>query len=660
MSDAKIRLTAVDDTARGIASAKARLGGLARDAEAMGASFARIGAGIASALAVTGIGALVKNSAEALDRLNDLADATGGSIENLSALENTARRTGASFEVMQSALLKLNRALVDAKPGTDQEKVFQALGLSIAELRRQDPALMFASVANAMQRFADDGEKARAAQVLFGRSLADIAPLLKDVAERGLSAATVSAEAAEQADRFSKSLADLRTNVEDVARSIAADMLPAVNAVLDAFKDVGGGGSVVSGFGSAVRTVVEALSVLAANVAFVFKGVGREIGAVFAQIGALARLDVDGFHAISRAVKEDGERARRELDAFERRMLAHPVFTIVGEDFSNRGRGRNANFSPRPSLRLPGPPAKAERERDRKPSDSEALPQILRDALKMIEESDAQKIAEVRLQLQELLDIKSQGGQVPDEVFGRITERLVELDPAARRARDEIKRLQDLLAQTPSGKLAAVTEEVQFLNAQFAAGRIGDVNAWADAVRNATGRLGGVTEPLQEVSEFAKEASRNIQDALGDSLLQVMEGNTRNIGQLWVDMLKRMVAQALAADLAKKLFGGGVGAGGNTWGDGWIGQAIKWVGSNWGGTRAGGGDVLPGRAYLVGERGPEIVVPRASGTVLPAGAGVSGASYTINVLGDASASTLKLIRAAMAQQEARALVRGRY
>jgi len=45
--------------------------------------------------------------------------------------------------------------------------------------------------------------------------------------------------------------------------------------------------------------------------------------------------------------------------------------------------------------------------------------------------------------------------------------------------------------------------------------------------------------------------------------------------------------------------------------------------------RAKGGPVMAGSAYVVGERGPEVFVPGASGTIIPNGAG--GSSITVNV-----------------------------
>jgi lambda family phage tail tape measure protein len=65
-------------------------------------------------------------------------------------------------------------------------------------------------------------------------------------------------------------------------------------------------------------------------------------------------------------------------------------------------------------------------------------------------------------------------------------------------------------------------------------------------------------------------------------------------------------------------------------GVGWFAQAFSWLGSLvGGGMAADGADVLPGRSYIVGERGPETFVPRAAGTIVPNGAAQS--SVTVNV-----------------------------
>lgn len=56
------------------------------------------------------------------------------------------------------------------------------------------------------------------------------------------------------------------------------------------------------------------------------------------------------------------------------------------------------------------------------------------------------------------------------------------------------------------------------------------------------------------------------------------------------------------------------------------------IGSVFGGFRAAGGPVSAGKAYMVGERGPEMIVPKSAGTVIPNRSlgGSGGASITIN------------------------------
>jgi len=93
-------------------------------------------------------------------------------------------------------------------------------------------------------------------------------------------------------------------------------------------------------------------------------------------------------------------------------------------------------------------------------------------------------------------------------------------------------------------------------------------------------------------------------------------------GSLGFDDLKRVAFNALneiAAHALKSgisnLFGGGGGAGSGAGGGlgSLIGQSLGALFGLPG--RATGGPVSPGRAFLVGERGPEVFVPTASGRI---------------------------------------------
>jgi len=107
------------------------------------------------------------------------------------------------------------------------------------------------------------------------------------------------------------------------------------------------------------------------------------------------------------------------------------------------------------------------------------------------------------------------------------------------------------------------------------------------------------------------------------------------------------IAQASVRSGLASLFGGGQGGGLVNLGTAVIG-ALTGVPA-----RATGGPVSPGRAYLVGERGPELFVPTASGSVIAGGAGVREVRVSIAVNAPAASAPGALERSS--RQVARAV-----
>ena len=112
------------------------------------------------------------------------------------------------------------------------------------------------------------------------------------------------------------------------------------------------------------------------------------------------------------------------------------------------------------------------------------------------------------------------------------------------------------------------------------------------------------------------EIATGTQDILQTYLFDAMQGQFDNLGDMFKKMLDRMVAQALASKLTESLFGMG-----GTTGGGWVGAAGSFLKGLF---REGGGDVNAGQAYVVGEKRPELFVPRVSGTIVPSTAGLGG------------------------------------
>lgn len=151
---------------------------------------------------------------------------------------------------------------------------------------------------------------------------------------------------------------------------------------------------------------------------------------------------------------------------------------------------------------------------------------------------------------------------------------------------------------------------------------------YARAVEKAQKELDAATN---QWTIFKEQAARNTQDIIADTLVNGFEDGTKGILKAFGEMIKQLVAQAVAADIAGKLFG--TAAGGQ--GDGWIGTALSFLGGFFGGGRAAGGDVSAGVMYRVNEIEDEYFRPNASGKIIPLSkmgpAGTQTNNFSINI-----------------------------
>ncbi len=152
-----------------------------------------------------------------------------------------------------------------------------------------------------------------------------------------------------------------------------------------------------------------------------------------------------------------------------------------------------------------------------------------------------------------------------------------------------------------------------------------DTGAFRRDIAALRAELGG---PL--VAE-ADQAGRAIERALSRAIVS---------GKTGFEDLKRL-ALSVMADIARAAISNGIGAamGGGSGGSGSgnllsLGTSIAMALFGAPG-RATGGPVSAGRAYRVGERGPELFVPTASGRVEAAGGVTRNIAITVNVRGEA-------------------------
>ena len=149
----------------------------------------------------------------------------------------------------------------------------------------------------------------------------------------------------------------------------------------------------------------------------------------------------------------------------------------------------------------------------------------------------------------------------------------------------------------------------------------------------------------------ADRAGRAIERALSRAIVS---------GKMGFEDLKRL-ALSVMADIARAAIANGIGAAGGGSGGGLLSLGTSIATALFGAPgRATGGPVSAGRAYRVGERGPELFVPTASGRIEAAGGAVRNIAITVTVRGEAGGEPQRLAQTGrqLARAVRRAVVAG--
>ncbi|MCZ2292180.1 MAG: hypothetical protein LC125_09575 [Burkholderiales bacterium] len=599
---------------------------------------ATVGPALAASLSVAGIAAFVKETAAGIDALNDLSDATGASVENLSALEDAAARTGTQMDTVGAALIKLNQQLANTDPKSGASQALTAIGLSAEELRRLDPAEALLQVAQALQGYADDGNKARLVQELFGKSVKEVAPLLKDLAESGKLNATVTKEQAEEVDRFNKNLAQLGKTATDVARDISGPLITAINNLLERTRK--------EGFLTALFTPTETGRAIQQA-----EDLSRAITVVTDRLlraDALSKnLDLPG--TVRNKWAADAANLRAQLEDLQRRALnvTQGLKGAPPDEYGNEG--RREVF--RPSV-----PTRPTSTTAPKPAAPVARPETYDDAVtrsltSLIAQTDTVKLAELNAQLAKLDELAAAGldQKIVDDLRSILTP--IDRGDVGPPISAELEKINALLAQTDSAQLAEAQRTLMLLNDELSKVDAGSARfvQLQEAILAAQDRLtelaGTFPELKKQTDDIGKDIGLTFSSAFEDAVVS---------GKKFSDILKGIGDDLLRLLVRRNITEPIVGAiGGVNWGSllaGFLGSAK--------GNAFGPGGVIPfaaggivnsptlfgfagGKTGVMGEAGPEAILPLKRGRdgklgVQSAGMGGVVINQTINVAAGAS------------------------
>jgi hypothetical protein len=599
VSEAKLVITAEDRASAVLSDVRGNVADLA-------ARFTKVIAPIAGASLAA---AQFFNTISRLDDLNDAADALGVAASELSAFRASAQAGGVSAEAFDAALTKLNVKITESgDASTGAAELFRRLGISTrdAQGNARDAGAVLGDVAERFKGFRDGPEKAALAVELFGRAGAKLIPVLNEGRDGltkfgGASEQTIkdAVRLQSQIDELAAAWDLLKLKAGGAAAAIALDVLN-IRGTLD----------------SQLQTTEQQINDTVAALESARPGSRVERNLT-------KSLDV----AIAKA-----EQLRKQIAALETKD-ARPAPPKVPER-STRDLLPKAGEISDSARALGAFVEQLERQRA-------SLEQISRveQVLQFLRANPGVDTAQVR----ELLFSQARlNDEREREVeIGRAVLEINRQELAAQKALDD--QLADFTGRTEVARKQALAAR---LEARLAAGEIFN----ADELDRAVKGIAGIREEVERVKDSAEQFGLVFASSIGQFIESGGAGGVRGFFDSVSQDLLKLVTQLLVvkplAEAVKNALSGGAGGGG-----GWIQAAGSFFGGLFGGARADGGPVSAGRAYLVGERGPEMFVPRGAGQIVPNG-GMAGAMTVTNnftISGPVSRETETQIAAAAAR-----------
>ena len=595
----QVVITAKDETSTGVNGAIANIG---RIGGAYTGLVSPITGAVAAITAATAkLAADFKGAIDTGDQLNKLSQKTGIAVEKLSELAYAGDLADVNLESLATGIKKLSVNMAEAATNTNSKaaEAFKALGVAVEDstgnLRSSDEVM--ADLADRFASMKDGAGKTALAVALFGKAGADLIPLLNqggqglaDMADEAKKLGLVmTGETAKAAEEFNDNMRKLTLSSSALGRSIAADLLPEMARFLG--------------------LVVEAKN----------EGAGLFSSLAIAIRSPDANAPLDDLREraatlqgrISDATAPGGFNIKTRVSA-DRAELA-----ILQKQIAERLKEAN-NFGP-PSL----PAVKAEaplmKDGDSEASKAEKRKRLARpfdpegDFLAKLDQAqfDAGKKAAIE---------SERAAQKETEATERLRQNYINLADPLQKYRVQLDEINKLRAD---GKLSAA----QALEAEW------QVNeAMDETAKKMMGIKDVGTDTFAELTAAVKGWGNQFTDTLAD---MVMTGKA-NFGDLANSIVRDLVRIQIQKNITTPLVNAGTGildkifSGGSSGAD-----SFDWMPS-YGGERAGGGNVDPSKFYLVGENGPELFSPGASGSIIPNNAIGGGSSLVVNIIEDAS------------------------
>jgi hypothetical protein len=327
MADAIERLykVTVDGTAavRELQKIAASTGAVDTKLQAFGDSIKKVGQQVAGAFAAKAFVEGILRTSEAFDQLGKDAQAVGVAVEDLQRLRYAADLSGVSAEKMDKAINALAVGMADLATGTsDTANALRLIGVTSAD----SPTAALGKIADQFANMPDGIAKTSTAITIFGKKVgpelipllnggaAGLAKLGKEAQDLGL---ILSTSTIAQAEAFNDNLARLEKTAAAAHAQMTVGLLPALSGVAEALVGVVSQSSAFQTFGEGLGDVFVLLAKGAALFGEVLATAGTDLAAIAAIVmhPSQAKTIWEAWSADLDAIEAKTKKVLADIDA---------------------------------------------------------------------------------------------------------------------------------------------------------------------------------------------------------------------------------------------------------------------------------------------------------------------------------------------------------
>lgn len=563
------------------------------------AGMARVAKAVGGLMVADALVGIASNAFEMASSMSEAATRVGLSVEALQELRVAANASGVSNEQLESSMGRLNVALGDLQAGgKSATSAFERIGLSAADLKGKNPQEALSLIADELMEIEDPAARAAAAQDLFGKSYAQMLPMLQGGAAGLAEAAKQSREHGQLSTENAQKLDDLADSWDKFKTDALIGVANAMPVVIDAFERVGDEMDRTRkesyDAGQAIREAFEK------NVGPIRISSGTIQGAI-ASLTANMLVSLGGL----------ASKVTAHLSRIGPQMLAIGRDIVAG---LARGISNSADMAIAAARRL-----------------ASSLPEWVRDVLGI--QSPSRVFMEIGDYIGQGLAVGMEGTR------SRVAAAAKGMTEAARKAAQETAALLNRLFPEIE-RASAYRRELGMIEGSG----LSDANK-SEARRRlayeAEGIEGGAEikalgqGSLVDTDQITRqlETFRRSVEGTADS----SEVQTVRIAKSFKDMTDEVIGSLRGLiDGIKKgdilsIVEGIAGVFQTLAGAGLFGKTVQGRVQNFKGFRALGGPVEAGGTYMVGERGPEFFTPKSSGFIHPNGSMPAAGALTLGI-----------------------------